>query len=54
VNNIFKKHILVYISYNRNKLSLRHKSGVYFYSSKNLEVLLKIQWIFAILLSLFS
>jgi len=48
VNNIFKKHILVYISYTRNKLSWRHKNGVYFYSSKNLEFLLKVQWIFAI------
>ena len=36
-----------------NKLTLRHKSEVYLYSSKNLNVLLKIQWVFVILLSLF-
>ena len=35
-------------------LTLRHKHGVYLvYSSKNLNVLLKIQWIFVISLNLF-
>jgi len=36
-----------------NKSTLRHKSEAYLYSSKNLNVLLKIQWVFVILLSLF-
>jgi len=42
-------HLLHY----RNKLTLRHKNGVRLYSSKNLKVLLKIQWMFIILLSFF-
>jgi len=36
-----------------NILPLRHKSRVHLYCSKNAKVLLKIQWIFVILLSLF-
>jgi len=36
-----------------NKLTLRHKNGVYLYGSKNINVLLKIQWVFVILLSFF-
>jgi len=39
--------------YSRNKLTLRHKNRVYLYSSKFLKFLLKIQWIFVILLSHF-
>ena len=34
-------------------LPLRHKNVVYLYSSKNLKVLLKVQWIVLIFLSLF-
>ena len=34
-------------------LTLRHRNVVYLYSSKNVKVILKIQWIFVILLSLF-
>jgi len=36
-----------------NILTLRHKNGVYLYGSKTVEVLLKIQWIYVILLSPF-
>jgi len=36
-----------------HKSTLRNKHGVYLYSSENVKVLLKIQWIFIILLSLF-
>ena len=43
----------VYISYNRNNLTWRHKIEVHLYSSKHQKVLLPIQWIFLILLSLF-
>jgi len=34
-------------------ITLRHKNGVYVYNSKNLKVLIIIQWIFVILLSVF-
>jgi len=36
-----------------NIFTLRYKNGFFIYSSKNIKVLLKIQWIFVILLSLF-
>ena len=36
-----------------NVLTLRHKNRIFNYSSKNAKVLLKIQWIFVIVLSLF-
>ena len=42
----------VHLLYSRNKLTLRHKNGVYIWSSKILNILLKIKWIFVILLSL--
>ena len=38
---------------NCNKLTLGHKSGIYLCSSKNPKVMIKNQWIFLILLSLF-
>jgi len=46
---IFKNHILAakYIV-----LNIRHKNRVYLYSPKNLKVPFRVQWIFAILLSL--
>jgi len=44
--------MLVYILFTRNKLTLRYQNGVYLYSSENLEVLIKIKWIFLILFSL--
>jgi len=47
---LFSK-IIIYLLL--NILTLRRKKGVYLYSSKNIKVLLKIQWIFVILLSLF-
>jgi len=34
-------------------LNLRHKNGVHLYSSENMKVLIKFQWIFVILLSFF-
>jgi len=34
-------------------LTLRHKNGIYLYDSENLKVLLKLRWIFVVLLSLF-
>jgi len=36
----------VHLLYNRSKLTSRHKTGVYLYSSKNLKVLLIFQSIF--------
>jgi len=36
-----------------NILTLRHKNGVYLYSSTNVKVLFKIHWIFVIVLSFF-
>jgi len=36
-----------------NILTLRHKNGVYLYGFKKLKLILKFQWIFNILLSLF-
>jgi len=45
----------VHLLHSRNKLTLRHKNGVFLCtSSKNLKVLLKIQWMFVILISLFD
>jgi len=46
VISIFKNHRLIDISYNRNKLILRHENGIYLYSSKILKLLLRVQWIF--------
>jgi len=43
----------VHLLHSCHKLTLRNKNGVYFYSSKNLKVRLKIQLIFEILLSLY-
>jgi len=47
---LFSKFIICLLL---NKLTLRHKSGVYLYNSKYLKILLKFQWIFDIFLSLF-
>jgi len=44
---------VVHLLHSWHKLTLWNKNGVYLYSSKNLKVLLKIQWIFVILLSVF-
>jgi len=41
-----------HLLYSRNKLTLRHKKGVYFYSSKNLIRSTKMQWIFVISITL--
>jgi len=37
-----------------NNLTSRHKSEVYPYSSETLNIILKIQWVFVFLLSLFD
>jgi len=37
-----------------NNLSSRHKSEVYPYTSETLNIILKIQWVFVFLLSLFD
>ena len=42
----------VHLLYSRNEFTLRHENGVYLHSSKILQVLLKIQQIFVIVLSL--
>ena len=39
----------VHLLYSRNKFTLRHKNGVYLYSFKILQILLKIQQVFVIL-----
>jgi len=39
---------VVHLLHSCHKLALRNKNGVYFYSSQNLNVRLKIQWIFVI------
>jgi len=36
--------------HSRSKLTLRHKNVVYLYNSKNLKIIIKMQWIFVILL----
>jgi len=48
--NLFSKIIICLLL---NILTLRHKNGIYLFSYKNTKVLLKIQWIFVILLSFF-
>jgi len=49
VNNIFKNHHTLFV----NIATWRHENEVYLYSSKNLKILLKVQWVFVSLLSLF-
>ena len=44
----------VHLLYNRNKLPLWQRNGVYLHISEKLKVFLKIQCIFVILLSLFA